>query len=278
MMRALLLALAASTLAATSSIAQAAAQSPPPRPTLVVFIAVDQLRPDYADRWRGQLTGGLRRLWEGGAVMDDAWYDYMMTETAPGHAVMMAGRWPASTGIILNDEGVPDPRTPLIGSKDTPASPYRFRGSVLMDWIRNADPRSRALSVSRKDRGAILPLGHSKPEAFWWSGDAGFTTSRWYADTLPTWVRRFNERHPIAGFAEYTWTPLLADSAYREPDDEPAEASGRGSTFPVRARDLVSGRWTLGDALEYMPVMDSLTVELALAGVQEMNLGAGPQL
>ena len=29
------------------------------RPQLVVFLTVDQLRPDYLDKWAAQLTGGL---------------------------------------------------------------------------------------------------------------------------------------------------------------------------------------------------------------------------
>ena len=68
-------------------------------PTLVVFITVDQLRADYLDRFRKQLTGGLGRLLRGGAVMDSAFQDHAVTETAPGHSVTMSGRYPASTGI-----------------------------------------------------------------------------------------------------------------------------------------------------------------------------------
>ena len=32
------------------------------RPRLVVFLTVDQLRPDYLDRWATQLTSGLGRI------------------------------------------------------------------------------------------------------------------------------------------------------------------------------------------------------------------------
>ena len=53
-------------------------------PTLVVFFTVDQLRPDYFDRWRTQLTGGLGRLARGGAFYTNAFHDHALTETAPG--------------------------------------------------------------------------------------------------------------------------------------------------------------------------------------------------
>ncbi|MGZ8455325.1 MAG: alkaline phosphatase family protein [Gemmatirosa sp.] len=244
------------------------------RPTLIVFITIDQMRPDYFTRFGAQLTGGLKRLHDGGAVFVHGSYDHAITETAPGHAVAMSGRHPASTGILLNDEGVPDPYSPLVDSKDVGASPYKFRGSALIDWMRNADSSTRALSVSRKDRGAILPLGRAKQPVFWYAPDMGFTTSRYYADTLPTWVRDFNRRNPIASFAGYVWNPLLPASAYAEVDSVPVENRGRAFTFPhvVPTEPL---RRT-GSELAETPVMDSLTLAIALDGLRALELGRGP--
>jgi predicted AlkP superfamily pyrophosphatase or phosphodiesterase len=76
------------------------------RPRLVVFLTVDQLRPDYLDRWAPQLTGGLGRLSKRGAFFTNAFHDHAVTETAPGHSVTMAGRFPRSTGILGNDAGL----------------------------------------------------------------------------------------------------------------------------------------------------------------------------
>src|SRR5215218_764931 len=172
----------------------AAAQAPAPTPKLLVFITVDQLRPDYFTRWPGQLTGGLGRLWNGGAVFTNAHQDHAVTETAPGHASVMSGRFPRGTGIVSNDQGVLDPQTRLLGTDGVGASPFRFRGSVLFDWMRVKDPRTRAISVSRKDRGAILPMGRAHQTVLWYGFNGTFTTSSYYADTLPSWVRRFNAR------------------------------------------------------------------------------------
>src|SRR5437879_8523939 len=130
----------------------------PPRPRLVVVITVDQLRPDYIDRYRTQLTCGLSRLMRQGAYFADAYQDHAVTETAPGHATILSGRWPAHTGIIRNNVGVQDSTAPLVGLTGPGASPARFRGTALFDWLQAAEPKARALSVSRKDRGAILPL------------------------------------------------------------------------------------------------------------------------
>jgi hypothetical protein len=243
----------------------AAAQAPASRPTLVVFITVDQMRGDYLQRWADQFTGGLARLNKNGAVFVNGFHDHAITETAPGHATVLSGRFPRSTGILSNDFGVLDPQAPLIGGGGPPASPFRFRGGTLIDWMRIHDARSRALSVSRKDRGAILPLGRADQSVYWYVPDGRFTTSTYYADTLPDWVRAFNQRHEPQSFAGKAWTLLLPDSCYPEPDSVIYESFGRGYVFPhVLPNDPV------------VPFMDEVTLDFALDGVQQLGLGAGP--
>src|SRR5438094_7415420 len=163
---------------------------PAPKPRLVVVITVDQLRPDYLDRYRPQLKSGLAMLLKQGAVFTEAYHDHAITETAPGHATILSGRWPAHSGIIRNLAGVQDSATPLIGVTGIGASPARFRGTELFDWLKAAEPTARALSVSGKDRGAILPIGRAKEQVYWYAGGV-FTTSRNKAASLPLWVRVF---------------------------------------------------------------------------------------
>ena len=243
-------------------------------PTLIVFFTVDQMRPDYVDRWGSQFTGGLARLYHGGAVFTNGFQDHATTVTAQGHASTMSGRFPRSTGIISDDLGVPDPQFPLIGGGGGGASPFRFRGSALIDWLRIKDIRSRALSVSRKDRGAILPLGRAHEEAYWYPGDGRFTTSTYYHDTLPTWINRFNRRRLPAKWAGRLWTPLLPDSAYAEKDYVPVESRGLDFLFPHLLPEKVS---VATHALAEFPWMDELTLDVALAGLNAMKLGKGPQ-
>jgi len=165
--------------------------APAPKPRLVVVITVDQLRPDYLERYRPQLKGGFAMLLKEGAFFSDAYQDHAVTETAPGHSTILSGRWPAHTGITRNIAGVQDPAARLIGVNGPGASPTRFRGSEFFDWLKAADPGARALSISGKDRGAILPIGRAKEQVYWYVGGY-FTTSRYYADSLPTWVRALN--------------------------------------------------------------------------------------
>jgi len=243
--------------------------APAPRPRLVVVITVDQLRPDYLDRYHAQLQGGLRLLLRDGAVFRDAYQDHAVTETAPGHSTILSGRWPAHTGIITNTVGVQDSAAPLIGFTGPGASPARFRGTEFFDWLQSAEPGARALSVSRKDRGAILPIGRAKQSVYWYQAGY-FTTSRYYADSLPAWVRAFNAMRVPFQEAGAVWNLLLPERDYAEPDSVPYENGGAGFTFPHR---LPADSTQAAAALAGIPTMDSLTLAFALEGVRALRLG-----
>ncbi|HEY6108557.1 MAG TPA: alkaline phosphatase family protein [Gemmatimonadales bacterium] len=241
----------------------------PVKPKLVVMITVDQLRSDYLMRWRPQLSGGLAQLLTSGAVFSNAYQDHAITETAPGHSTVLSGRWPAHTGIITNTLGVGDSTAPLLEVRGPGASPRRFRGTEFYDWLVAAQPASRALSVSRKDRGAILPIGTARQDVYWYQ-DGLFTTSRYYRDSLPPWVRSFNAlRLPFRAAGREIGT-LLPDSAYAEPDSVPWENGGHDLSFPHRL-PTDSNR----AAIAYMTtsLMDSLTLAFALAGAEALQLG-----
>ena len=262
---------AATAASATEPAPQQSAQ--PPR--LVVFITVDQLRGDMLDRYAKDLKYGYARLMKGGAWFVNGYQDHGITETAPGHASTMSGRFPRSTGIVENAAGVNDPAFPLIGGRpnEPGASPDRFNGTTLYDWIAARTPASRALSVSRKDRGAILPIGKSKQDVYWYSTIGNFTTSTYYRDTLPTWVKEFNARRLPFRYIGGQWQLTRDSTTYPEPDVVAEENDGR-SFFPFQIPTDTAR--ALG-AVIGLPALDSMTALAALAGVRALNLGRGPQ-
>src|SRR4029077_3341278 len=242
---------------------------PAPKPRLVVVITVDQLRPDYLDRYRAQLKGGLVLLLKQGAVFTEAYHDHAVTETAPGHATILSGRWPAHTGIIRNSVGVQDSTSPLVGVPGPGASPARFQGTELFDWLKAAEPAARALSVSGKDRGAMLPIGRAKEQVYSYVGGV-FATSHYYAESLPAWVRAFNaERVPFRA-AGTQWTLLLPERDYPERDSVPYENLWRDFVFSHR---LPSDSTQAARAFVATPTMDSLTLAFALEGTRALRLG-----
>jgi arylsulfatase A-like enzyme len=174
---------------------------------------------------------------------------------------------------MANRIGVDDPAAPILGNDAAPgASPKRFQGTTLVDWLRAKDPRSRSLSVSRKDRAAILPIGRSQADVYWYVGGR-FTTSKYYRDTLPDWVNRFNARRMPQNLAGKSWTLLLPDSAYKEPDSVSFEMNGRNFLFPHLFPDDSASAAAAAIA---SPFLDEIELDLALEGLNALSLGKAP--
>ncbi len=240
-----------------------------PRPRLVVLIAIDQMRGDYLDRYRSQWTGAFKDILEHGAFFPNARQDHAVTETAPGFSTLLSGRTPAHTGIVNNTYGVADSSAPLLGTAGPGASPRRFLGSSLADWLLSEDSTARLLSISRKDRSAILPLGRARGKAYWFSGGR-FTTSRYYEQSLPAWVTAYNDRRGAERLAGKFWNLLRPVAEYAETDSMPYEHGGRDLTFPHKVpADSSAAVLQIPD----YPWMDSLTLGMALEGVRAMQLG-----
>ncbi|MEO7455692.1 MAG: alkaline phosphatase family protein [Gemmatimonadaceae bacterium] len=266
--------IAAALLALAAPIIQPSARAQDAKPTLVVLVTVDQMRGDYLERFGPQFTGGLKRLMQGGAWFTNAHHDHAITETAPGHATLLSGRFPRSTGIMANRIGVDDEASPLLSNGiGGGASPHRFHGTTLVDWLRTTDARSRALSASSKDRGAILPVGTSKSEVYWYSPDGRFVTSSYYRDALPEWVEVWNGKRLPEQYAGKRWSLLLPESAYPEPDSVELEGGGRGFTFP---HDLPADSIDAANIVRGTPFIDEITISFALHGLESLALGKGP--
>jgi hypothetical protein len=269
------LALATGTACSTtpSSGARATVAVPPGSgTTLVVMLTIDQLRADYLERFQDDLNRGFSRLMSRGAYFTDAHHDHAITETAPGHATLLSGRFPRSTGITRNIAGVNTSQYPLLVGTGAGAAPFRMRGSTLFDWLRAAYPQARALSVSAKDRSAILPVGRERQDVYWYTDDGYFTTSTWYRSALPAWVAAFNDRGLARAYAGTLWD-LTAGVAFTEPDSVPYERGGRNFTYPHR---FTTNPDSIGVQVRYSPMVDELTAQFAWRGFRELDLGRGP--
>ena len=272
------LGVAAGCMQATASAVDNAPLAQPTATTkLVLFITVDQLRGDYPTRFAADLKGGLKRLTQNGAWFTNGFQDHAITETAPGHASTMSGRFPRSTGITSNSIGVVDPNYRLLTGtpNEVGASPFRFQGTTLYDWLVAKDKRAKAFSVSTKDRGAILPIGRARQDVFWYSNNGSFTTSDYYRNSLPDWVQSFNERQIPFSYVGSAWRLSRDSTTYKEPDDVQYENRGNPSdnVFP-------HAFYTDNRAVSYVrqtPSMDSITALFALEGLRKTGVGRGPQ-
>lgn len=259
---------------------------------LVLQITVDQLRGDTMTRFSDTFSkGGFRYLLDKGIHYTNAHYPYSDTETAPGHASLATGAVPAVHGIVSNDWLNPatgkfvynteDDRHSYIGMEPKPnqgVSPRNLLSSTLGDeMVLHSAGRSRAFSVSSKDRGAILPGGHAG-KAFWYNNrGANIVSSTYYYDAYPAWVESWNAAKPAQRFSEGQWDLLYPLERYvaRELDDRPFEAdfAGMGRTFPHPLPAADTRFFPI--ALYVSPMADELTLDFAKTLLEEEQVGQG---
>jgi arylsulfatase A-like enzyme len=261
-----------------------------------LLIAVDQFRYDYLERF-GDLFGpnGFKRLLRDGASWTQSNYDHMPTYTAPGHATMMTGAYPAETGIIGNEwpdrstgknvTSVSDTTVTLLGGipNETASSPRRLMCSTVGDELRLAtNDRAKVIGISVKDRSAILPAGRHANAAYWFSTNSGtMVSSTYYFKELPNWVATFNNTHPADKFFAKKWERLLPESEYlkRAGADAPpweniGNVSGDTNTFP---HTVTGGATSPGrdfyNALDYTPFSNDLLVSFSEQAIVSEQLG-----
>jgi predicted AlkP superfamily pyrophosphatase or phosphodiesterase len=262
----------------------AAAQSPGTatggRPRLVVAIAVDQLRADYMDRFRPFFgRSGFNTFLQRGASFASARYEHATTTTCAGHSVMLTGSYGTVNGIIANDwyDAVAgkevycaaDTTVRLVGVDQEGRSPRNLKNATVGDLLKiNTGGRSKVVTVSAKDRSAIMMGGHLNDAAYWMV-DTLFVTSTYYRRELPAWAREFNGAGKVSSYFGKKWERLLPAALYDMvgPDDVAAEAdeAGEGRTFP----HPIAG----SDAFDLSPFSNDVVADFAMRAVAEEGLG-----
>lgn len=165
-------------------------------PRLLVVVSVDQMRADYLDRFAADFKKGFKILFEGGSVWTKAHHSHVPTETGPGHAVILTGRTPDRTGIVSNEWWDRSLSTPVYTVRDSVhgLGPENLQAYTVGDARKALDPKSRMVSVSLKDRSAILMGGKKADMAIWYDKKKGeFTTSSYYG-AKPEWLGGFNAK------------------------------------------------------------------------------------
>ena len=158
-----------------------------------------------------------------------------------------------------------------------------FRTNLLSSTIGDElvisnNGQSRMFSVSIKDRGAILPGGHTG-KAFWYSkSDGSFVSSTYYYKEYPEWVKQWNAKKLADKYKDRSWELLHDASTYvfGKEDNRPFEIDtfDLGITFPHQ---------TKGDSkyfyasLIVTPFGDELTADFAKTLIKTEKLGQGKQ-
>lgn len=261
-------------------------------PKLVVGIVVDQMRYDYLTRfWNHYGEGGFKRLVENGFNCKNHHFNYAPTSTGPGHASVYTGTTPAVHGIIGNDwydkeadkevYVASDDSYTSVGTDGTAGqmSPHRMLTTTITDQNRlHTQFRGKTIAVAIKDRGAVLPGGHTANAAYWFEGGekGNWISSSYYMEELPKWVQNYNASNSVSNYKR-TWETLKPIEQYVESgsDQNIYEGRFRGEATTTFPHDLPA-LWDKNGAtsiLKGTAFGNSITVDFALAALQNEDLG-----
>lgn len=269
-----------------------------PRPKLIIAISVDQFAASVYARYRSDYTGGLKRL-SSGIAFPVGYQSHAATETCPGHSTLLTGDHPSHTGIIANSWfdrslGKSIYCVAVPGTGDTSSrGPQLLKATTLGDWLKQKYPGSRVVSISGKDRAAIMMAGHHPDLVAWWMSGIvndrpvfGFQTSQFAGpdgQRIQSVLKNEDDR------IEASWRSAPPQLW---PSDVPAECQSlekarrfggielSGSVPPALALEATStpgfiDRKQFDDALHASPLFDTLTLDFAASLAQRWKLGSG---
>ena len=261
-------------------------------PKLVVGVVVDQMRYDYITRfWPRYGEEGFKKLIKEGYHLKNNHFNYVPTYTGPGHTSVYTGAAPETHGIISNnwynkfeEQSVycaGDPNVEPVGTNSSAGkmSPHRMLTTSVADENRlHTQMRGKTIGVALKDRGSILPAGHTANGAYWFHGqDEGhWITSSFYMEELPKWVQDFNKSGRAESYLK-TWNTLYDIKSYVESGTDLNNYEGgftgkETATFPYDLAEL-SERNNGFDIIKTTPYGNSLTADFAIAAIDGEDLG-----
>lgn len=262
------------------------------KPKLVVGIVVDQMRYDYLTRFYNKFgEGGFKRMINEGFDCKNNHFNYVPTYTGPGHASVFTGTTPKYHGIISNSwydketkaivYCAQDDSVQSVGTNDVSGkmSPIRMKTTSFADENRLfTQMRGKTIGVSIKDRGAILPAGHTANAAYWFqgNGEGYWISSTYYMNELPKWVNDFNAT-PVAKSYFKVWNTLYDIKTYTESGDDLNMFEGgfngkETATFPYDLNALKEQNGGF-EIIKATPFGNSLTTDFAIAAIEGEQLG-----
>ena len=261
-------------------------------PKIIVGIVIDQMCYDYLYRFQSYFSeGGFNKFLNQGMNCRNVQYNYVPTYTGPGHASIYTGTTPSNHGIVANEwynrltnsniNCVSDINSSTVGSssEEGKASPINLKTYTITDQLKMTYPNAKVVSMSIKDRGAILPGGHLSDGSYWFDFASGtFITSSFFKKELPKWVSNFNSKNNAQSYAK-TWDLLLPKEKYQSVDDSQYEILVGGKTTPTFPYDLqkMSGGKLNTQYFTMSPFANTLLTDFAIDAIMNESLGTDKQ-
>jgi predicted AlkP superfamily pyrophosphatase or phosphodiesterase len=170
-----------------------------------------------------------------------------------------------------------DKTVKTVGSETTLGlqSPRNLLVTTICDELRLATNfQSKVIGVAIKDRGGILPAGHSANAAYWYDSQVGdWITSTYYMNELPQWVKDLNAKKLVDKYYEQGWVTLYPINTYSQStaDEKGYESKGLGTGFPYDLKKFIGKNYS---AVLSTPHGNTMTAEMAKAAIEGEKLGA----
>jgi predicted AlkP superfamily pyrophosphatase or phosphodiesterase len=267
------------------------------RPKLVVGLVIDQMRWDYLYRYYNRYgNDGFKRLLNQGYSCENTFIPYLPTVTAAGHACIYTGSVPSVHGIAGNDWIERSNESIMYCSRDTSVrgvgtspnsgtgkmSPKNMLTNTIGDELKLATNfRSKVIGIALKDRGGILPAGHSANAAYWFDDSTGnWISSTYYFKELPSWVQQYNGRRRQDALMKNDWNLLYPQSTYIQStgDDnwyEKILESDGGRKFPHKLQPVIGSKNY--NAFRVSPFGNTYTLDFAKETIANEKLGLGTE-
>jgi len=204
---------------------------PPDKPRLVIGIVVEQLKYDLLEKLRDRLgDNGIKRLLNEGTYFKNASFEYMLTQSAPGHATISSGAEPSFHGITSDTWYIPLKNEMIDCTKDTGVnpvggsfesglhSPVNLQASTFSDELEMAtNKKAKVFGIGIRENSAILSAGHAADAAYWFDNTTGtMMTSTYYIDSMPAWVTDFNAMKFSDTYLNGIWNLLKPSGDYSD--------------------------------------------------------------
>src|ERR1017187_10901339 len=268
------------------SLAQVSQNKEPSKPKLIVGLVVDQMRWDFLYRYADLYSDeGFKRLLKEGFSCENTLVPYAPTVTACGHSCIYTGSVPAIAGITGNNWWdkysykevycTEDSNFSSVGSMSNAGkmSPNNLLVTTVTDELRLATNfRSKVIGIAIKDRGAILPAGHTANAAYWYDDQSGnWITSNYYRDELPEWASQFNKRNLVDSLLTTDWKTLYPLNTYVQSTDDNKNYEGKfpgeiSAAFPHHFSNLTETQ--KDTAIKSVPQGNTFTLEFAKDAIE----------
>ena len=263
------------------------------RPKLVVGIVVDQMRWDYLYRYYNRYSSnGFKKLITQGYSFENTFIPMVPTYTAVGHSSIYTGATPSTNGIVGNNwfekttkksmYCTDDSTAQGVGNNDNAGkmSPKNLWTTTITDELRLSNNfESKVIGIALKDRGAILPAGHSANAAYWYDDKNGkWITSNYYMQQLPEWVNAFNQKDNAGNYMKQDWNTLYPINTYTQStaDNQEYELALPGLQTPTFPQKLSGITTSLKySTFKYTPGAATFTFDFAKKAIENEKLGGG---